>query len=404
MLEREAAVLRPGSWPSILCVFLYGVTGASTVSKLIPLGGDLARVFGTTPAQFGWLVSLIALPAALVAIPSGIVVDRFGPRRVLNVSVSLGVLANLVYLVAPASWVMTVARLIEGLAIAHMYTAAPAFLMATTDGKRRAGAMTVWASYMPTGTAVGLLLAGQFAGGANWRHVFVAQGALYLLVGLINLLQPRIVSTQTGTGPSLWHRLLDLRGAYARPQLLLLALAFFLMISLGFGASSSFPSYLARVHQVSIASTSGLVAVATLLMIPGSLGVGALITHGLRQPVVFTGLGIAGALVGSLAFFPYLTIPLRCVVVGLWFMLSGGALATIMATLPVVAEPQRRGAAAALMNQAAATATFVNPPLWLPLAAAAAWWPFAALMSGGWFVAVLCVWGIASFRGPRSET
>ena len=396
--------MKPGSWTSILCMFLFGVAGASTVSKLIPLGADLARVFGASPAQFGWLVSLIALPAVLLAIPSGIVVDRFGPRRVLSVSAGLGVLANLVYLAAPSYGLMQVARLIEGTAIVHMYTAAPAFLMATTDGKRRAAAMTIWASYMPTGTAVGLLLAGRFAAGDAWRGVFVAQGALYLVVGLVNLAQPRLASTYLGkSGPSLWHRVLDLRSAYSRPPLLLLALAFFLMISLGFGANSTFPSYFARIHQTSVSSMSGLVAMATLLMIPGSLGVGALISAGRRQAVVFTGLGLVGAIVGSLAFYPPLSVAQRAVDVFLWFAMSGGGIATVMATLPLVAEPERRGAAAALMNQAAGTATFVNPPIWLPLAAAGAWWPFALLMVGGWSLAVACAWAIELIRGRRSE-
>jgi hypothetical protein len=74
-----------------------------------------------------------------------------------------------------------------------------------------------------------------------------------------------------------------------------------------------------------------------------------------------------------------------------------------MATLPLVAEPERRGAAAALMNQAAGTATFVNPPIWLPLAAAGAWWPFAVLMVGGWTLAVACAWGIEILRGRKNE-
>ena len=53
--------MKAGSWVSILSMFLFGVAGAATVSKLIPLGADLTAAFGLDAAQFGWLISLVAL-------------------------------------------------------------------------------------------------------------------------------------------------------------------------------------------------------------------------------------------------------------------------------------------------------------------------------------------------------
>ena len=394
--------MKAGSWSSILTLYLYGVLGASTVSKLVPLGAVLGTEFGTTPAQFGWLVSLVALPAVILAIPSGLLVDRFGPRRILLGAALLGVAANLLYFVAPSQWLMQVARVLEGTAIVHVYTAVPAFLMASCEGTRRSTAMTVWATYMPAGTAVGLLLASAFIGTESWRGLFLVHGALYVLVALLNLRQPVLAAPPAGAAvPTLGQRLQGLRDAYSRPALLLLALAFFLMISLGFGANTTFPGYFARLHEVSVATTSRAIALGTLLMIPGSLGVGALIARGISQRTVFIGLGLLGTFAGSLAFHPALTVPQRAVVVGLWFLVSGASIATLMATLPLVAEPARRGAAAALLNQSAATATFVNPPIWLPLAAAGAGWlSFAGLMAAGWFVAVIAVWCLARFSNP----
>jgi predicted MFS family arabinose efflux permease len=396
--------MKPGSWSSIISVFLFGVLGAATVSKVVPLAGDFAREFGTTPRDFGWFVSLIGLTALILAIPSGLMVDRYGSRRVLQGSVVLGILANVIYMLAPTYHVMQVARFVEGAAIVHIYSAAPAFLMATSEGKQRASAMSVWATYMPIGSAAGLLLAGSFAGTANWRMTFVLHGALYVLVWLLNLRQPQVsMNTGPAGASTLGQRLLDLRNAYSRPAILLFALAFFLMISLGFGANTTFPGYLAAIHHVPVATASRLLALGVLLMIPGSLGAGALIASGVRQSVLFTALGVVGAIVGCLSFFPDLTIPLRFVVVGAWFVISGAAVAALMATLPLVAEPQRRGAAAGLLNQAGATATFVNPPIWLPLAAAGGWLPFAALMIGGWVVSVASVWGLSTFKLPGSE-
>jgi predicted MFS family arabinose efflux permease len=390
--------MKAGSWTSIVSLFLIGVLCAASVSKLIPFSAEMTQHFGTTPTQFGWLISLIALPSVLLAIPSGVLVDRYGPMRVIFAAVAVGAAANFVYLIAPSLTVLHIARVLEGAAICHVYTAVPAFLMATTDGKRRATAMTLWATYMPIGTAVGLLLASHFVGATNWRMAYAIHGALFLLVALLNLRQPGLPDPALGAPrPTLVQRLADLRGTYSRPALLLFALAFFLMISLGFGANSTFPSYFARIHNVPLAQSSSVLAFGTLLMIPGSLGVGALVAAGLRQATVFTAIGIIGLLAGSLAFYPHLDVPARAVVVAIWFVVSGASISTLMATLPLVAEPARRGAAAALLNLSAASATFVNPPLWLPLSLGG-WLPFAGLMSVGWLVAVASVWGLTAFH------
>jgi predicted MFS family arabinose efflux permease len=386
--------MRPGSWSSILSIFLFGVLGASTVSKLVPLGMDISTRFGTSPADFGWLISLLGLTALVLAIPSGLIVDRFGPRRVFAASVLLGMAANLLYFAAPTYLWMQVARLTEGIAIAHLYTAAPAFLMGTSEGPRRATAMTIWASYMPVGTAVGLLLAGLFAGTENWRYTFLAHGAIFAAVGVLNLWQPPLPVASV-RAPGLLERLRGLRLAYSRPPLLLLAIAFFLMISVGFGANTTFPGYLAQLHGLPVNVTANAIALGTLLMVPGSLGVGALLARGMGIGPIFTVLGVLGAAAGSLAFQAGPGVPLRMGVIAIWFVVSGAALAALMAALPRVAEPQRRGAAAALMNQAGATATFVNPPLWLSLAAGGKGLPFAILMIVAWFIAVAMIWGIS---------
>ncbi|MBK6673630.1 MAG: MFS transporter [Proteobacteria bacterium] len=135
--------MKPGSWISIFSIFLFGVLGASTVSKLVPLGADIAARFGTSAADFGWLISLLGFTALILSIPSGLLVDRFGPRRVFAISVLLGIAANLLYFLASGYAWMQAARLVEGVAIVLMYTAAPVFLMGTSEGPRRVP-RTVW--------------------------------------------------------------------------------------------------------------------------------------------------------------------------------------------------------------------------------------------------------------------
>jgi MFS family permease len=381
-----------GSWPAILGVYLFAVAAGATVPKLIPLSGDFARMFGLGPAGFGWLVSVIAIPAALLAIPSGVVVDRFGPRAVLIGGALVAACANLLYIAATSVPMLQVARLIEGAAIVHIYTAGPAMLMGMTECKRRTAAMSVWTTYMPVGTAIALAVAGAFADGPGWHAVFFGHGSLFLVAAAIGFTLPKPDRSAAAPRRTLAAQLIELRLAYSRPTLLMLAFAFFLMISIGLGANVAFPQYFARVLGLSMGQAASMVAATTLIMVPGSLLAGFVLSRGVKPTTVFAAIAAIGFVAGTMCFVPVLALPSRYLVLAIWFLTSGASVATLMAVLPLVAEPERRGAAAALLNQAAALATFVNPPIWLAFAGTNGWTPFAGLLAIGWSCATIAVW------------
>lgn len=392
--------MKPGSWLSILGVYLFGVCGASTVSKLIPLAGDIEGAFGLSGSDFGWLVALVALPAAIFAIPSGIVVDRFGSKKVLLVAGLGGVIANVIYLFAQTLPVLYFARLLEGLAIVHVYTAGPALLMATTEGNRRTRAMTLWSTYAPVGTAIGLGLGGVFSESTGWRQGFVGHAAIFALATALALLQPA-VSTAGTVSRTLRERVGELFSAFGRPQLVALGIAFLMIISMGVGANMTLPLYVARVHDLPAGEASALVASVTLTMVLGSILAGYLLPKLGKPQGLFTFVAIGGLAAGTFCFLPELTTQTRYIAMIGWFVVSGVGMATIMAALPMAADPARPGAAAALLNFTGATAALLNPPLWLGVFATGAWTPFVALFGVGWGVALVSFWLISWFARPR---
>jgi predicted MFS family arabinose efflux permease len=388
--------MKAGSWASILGIYLFGVCGSSTVSKIIPLAADIVPRFGLSDPQFGWLIALIAVPAVLLAIPSGLVVDRFGPKPVLIVAAIVAGLADGLYIVAQQSWVLHLARLIEGTAVVHIYTAGPTLLMAATQGNRRTHAMTFWATYAPVGTALGFALGGLFAETDRWQMSFVLHGALLLLAALLCTLQPQPDRSSSRVVRTLASQVAELGSAYARPALLALGLAVFLLISMGFGANTTFPDWFVNMHGIGRAQAAGGIALATLLMVPGSIGAGALLGRGVASHRLFLLLAPAGFIAGTLAFYPPLDLAVRYGAAALWFLCSGAAMAVAMAVLPNVAEPERRGAAAALVNQAGAIAILVNPPLWRGLLADGEWTPFAWILAAGWSLATIAMLVLAT--------
>jgi hypothetical protein len=73
-----------------------------------------------------------------------------------------------------------------------------------------------------------------------------------------------------------------------------------------------------------------------------------------------------------------------------WLLTSGAAVALVSATLPqVVASPLLAAGAAGLLSQMAALATFVTPPLWLPMLARGEAGAFVMIVAAAWVAALL---------------
>lgn len=383
--------MKAGSWASIIGVYLFAVAGGSTLSKILPLAGDFAEHFALQPSDFAWMVAALALPAAIFAIPSGIVVDRLGPRVVLLASGVIGIAANVLYWFADSLTIIYAARLLEGFGVVHMYTAGSALLIATTGGVKRTRAMTLWSTYAPVGTAVGLAMGGLYAETQGWRMTFVLHGALYAVALVIGLFQPVITMARSAKAGALSEKVEELFSSFGRPQLVALAIVFLMIISLGLGSNVTFPSYLAGVHNLSAGDAANMVASGTLMMVVGSAIAGFILPYGVRPAVFFTCLAVVGFIVGTLSFYPDISASMRMVPLIIWYVSMGASLSIIHSTLPVVADPKRPGAASALLTFAGALASFFNPPLWLGFSEGGDWRPFIALMAIGWGVAVLAI-------------
>ena len=80
---------RSGHWPSLLCAFLYFDTSFMLWTLLGALGVFVAQAFHLSPGQKGLLVAIPLLGGALLRIVLGIATDRFGPRKVGLVGMTL---------------------------------------------------------------------------------------------------------------------------------------------------------------------------------------------------------------------------------------------------------------------------------------------------------------------------
>lgn len=377
-------IMPPGSWLAIGLIYLYGVSATASLSKVIPVLGDIATHLGSPAAGLALLISLMTiLPAALASV-AGSIIDRLGAHRALQLVAVTGVAVNAAYLATHTLGTFMAIRVAEGLIAVGAYSAAPALIMATTAPQRLGRAMAVWSTYSAVGVSLGLVLSGSFAGTAHWRGGYWLQLMLFGLLLATCWLLPRAPAA-----PASAAKPAGLLATWTQPGPLRLSLAFAALVVMGFGMNTVYPEWFARQHAVPVGQASNVLAVVTLVMIAGGFLGGAFLARGWNDVRTLTALMLAAVAVSLPLFAPGLPEPLRIAAMVAWMLVQGAAIAVVVAALPrVAANPLQGAAAAGLLSQLAALVTFVTPLLWQP-----------SLRSGNWlgFIAVVAVAAAAAW-------
>ena len=141
---------------------------------------DLAAEFSLTPADLGFLTSMYLLAFAAFQLPLGVLLDRYGPRRVVATLLCVAAAGALVFALARDFTMLSVGRALVGLGVS-------AGLMGAIK------AFTLWFPLSRLATINGLYLAAGGLGGLSatapaealirpfgWRALFVGLGALAL--------------------------------------------------------------------------------------------------------------------------------------------------------------------------------------------------------------------------------
>lgn len=176
--------LKAGHTPTLLSAFLYFDLSFMVWVLLGPLGVAIAKDFGLTPAQKGFMVAVPVLSGALLRLVAGVLVDHIGPKRTGLIG-QLLVLAGLV-----AAWFIGVKDYGQVLALGVLLGVAGAsFAVALPLASRwyppeHQGLALGIAGAGNSGTALAALFAPGLAQVFGWQNV-VGLAALPLAVAFV---------------------------------------------------------------------------------------------------------------------------------------------------------------------------------------------------------------------------
>jgi MFS family permease len=164
---------------------------------------DLVKELGVSPAQLGLLTAAYLAAFAAFQLPLGVLLDRYGPRRVQAALLSVAALGALLFALSTSVAGLTAARALIGLGFAGGLMAGFKAVVLWVDADRRPLAN---ACVMSTG-AVGLFIAAtptEFAIQAiGWRNMFFVLTGITLGAALLVLVcvpERRADASQDGLG------------------------------------------------------------------------------------------------------------------------------------------------------------------------------------------------------------
>ena len=170
-------------------LMLAVVAGAYVLSffhRFAPAGiaQDLAVSFQTTAASLGVLAATYFYVYTIMQVPTGILVDTLGPRRILLIGAIIACIGSILFGLAPSMNVALVGRTLVGLGVSVTFIAMLKIIAVWFDEKHFAtltGLCMLVGNFGSVLAGVPLSLTAQAVG---WRSVFVVAGVISLLLGI----------------------------------------------------------------------------------------------------------------------------------------------------------------------------------------------------------------------------
>ncbi len=281
----------------------------------------LVHDFGISPATFGQLSAAYSWTYAMCQVPTGVLLDRFGVRRISLASIAVWAVASLAAAVSPGVLLFFAARLLLGVGEAPTFPANAKAVGAWFPLAERSLATAIFDSAAKFANAVGVPLLGLLLLRVGWRMSFGFTAALslgYMLLFAVLYREPlrRFSLSSANAGPAPDQSAAEPPGQTTWTLGQLLAQRKVLGLAIGFGSYNYvfyllltwLPTYLQQALHLSsqksflYTGAPWLVATAADLLLGGVL-VDALIRRGadssrVRQTALLVGmvcgLGILG--------------------------------------------------------------------------------------------------------------
>jgi CP family cyanate transporter-like MFS transporter len=388
-------------WRAVVAAVACGIAVAMNVGKVPITLTQLRGEFGLSLVMAGWVASMFNTLAVFAALFVGMACDRVGHLRMATIAICVSIAAGLGGLLAQGSGTLLLSRFFEGMGFLGVAVSAPGLISAASLPADRRFALGIWATYMPGGVGLAMVLAPLILPLGGWRALWLASICGLVLAALAIYRCRRAYGLPHASLPA--HSLAVAREAVAQPAPWLLGFALCTWAIQHFALIVWLPTFLTEQRGLPPTAVGLLSALMVIANVPGNLVGGVLIQRHLgRGKLIMAASLVTGLL--SLAVYlellPDLPRYLCCVLLSF----CGGLIpaSVLSASAALATSPRQIGTLQGLFMQCANLGQFVGPPLIAALVASSGLWRDALWVTGTAAVAGIFL-GLAIYGIERKK-
>ncbi len=263
------------------------------------IAAELATTFQTSAASLGVLAATYFYIYTIMQVPTGVLVDTLGPRRILTVGSLIAAAGSLLFGLAPDLGIAMLGRTLIGLGVSVVFIAMLKLIALWYDERRFATLVGLAMLVGNTGSVLAGTPLAALAEVVSWRMIFVGIAGVSLMIAVGSWLLIRENLPAASGGPR-FDRTVILSALAG----VLKNRATWPPVVVNFGLTGSFftfgglwlTPYLINIHGMSSVTAAGHLSLYFAGFAVGCLGVGSLSDRlGRRKPVLFgSGVVICG--------------------------------------------------------------------------------------------------------------
>jgi MFS transporter, CP family, cyanate transporter len=273
----------------------------------------LRAEFGLSLISTGWLISILQVAGASLALVAGLFGERFGCRPVLLAGLGFLAAGSMIGALASSYEILMLSRLLESFGYLLAAVTLPALLnqgLNASNGmpisaENRRIALGVWGTWMPNGVALGMLLAPFLIQSFTWRGLWWFSFAMTLVAMLVVsvLLKPTAPAPQA-VSKSVWP---VLQRTLSHPAPWIFAAIFMCYSAQWMGVFGFLPTIYAQAG-ISANTAAVLTGVGVVANAVGNVSSGFLAGRGVERSALIK-IGACVMLVGTVLIFSAWPIP-----------------------------------------------------------------------------------------------
>jgi EmrB/QacA subfamily drug resistance transporter len=163
-------------------------------------------------ADLQWVIDAYALTLAAMLLTGGSLADLYGRRLIFVIGIAIFTVASLLCAIAHTPTMLNLARALQGVGGAFMFSTALALLASAYQGRDRGTAFGVWGAVTGASVAVGPLVGGVLVDGIAWEAIFLVN--IPIGIGAIALALMQVEESHAPSGGRVdWPGLITFSGA-----------------------------------------------------------------------------------------------------------------------------------------------------------------------------------------------